>query len=178
MEYTVEGVRAKIEELRTLGNQFEQNWSRLLSLESAAKLDETAWSNWNALLNRGRSVRDTIVKGVAAIQDASAWIQQVTGVQLSGLGFAPIAIALIVAALVAATVAAGAWINDSNSEIRKLEILQATVAKLPPEQQAKILAEAAGRQPVSWSGNLANIALYIAIAAALVFVMPKLLERK
>ena len=177
MEYSVEGVRAKIEELRALGNQFEQNWTRLVSLESAAKLDAAAWSNWNALLDRGQSVRNTIAKGIAAIQDASAWIQQVTGVQLSGLGFAPIAIALVVAALIAAIAASGAWINDSNSEIRKLEILQASVSKLPQAEQAKILAQAAGRQPVSWSGNLASVAMYVAIAAALVFVVPKLLNR-
>jgi hypothetical protein len=178
VEFSVQEVRNRVEALRTVGDQFEANLRKLLSLESAARLDPSAWTNWNALVNRGVNVKAAISKGVAAVQDAAEWIKQTTGLSLSGLGFAPLAIVAVMGAIAAAIALAIAWNNDANSEIRKLEILQASVAELPPEQRARILSEAAGRQKATFTGDLAKMAMYLMGAAAIVFVLPRLLERR
>lgn len=172
---TADDVSAKIEQLRTLGTQFENTLTRLVGLENAARLDETAWANWNALVNEGLAGRSTIQKGVQAIQDATAWLRDTFG--LSGMGFAPLLIGVALAAIVAAISFASGWLSRADPEIRRLEILQATVANLPADQQAKILSDAAKRQPTTWTGNLANMALYLALGAAAIFVLPKLLNK-
>lgn len=175
---TAADVEAKINQLRALGAQFEATFAKLVSLQNVAKLRDDSWQRWNALVGNGESVRATIRKGTDAIRDALQWLRDTTGVSVSGLGFAPIAIVLVLAAIVAAIAAASGFIADAQVEIRKLEILEASVQDLPAEQRAQILSAAANRAPVSFSGNLASIAMYAAIGLLAVFVLPKLLERK
>lgn len=175
--YSVDDVKAKIAQLQAVGMQFERNMARLLELETAAKLTPEAWSNWNAIMSRGASVKDAIAKGVSYIQDAVQWIKDTTGMTVSGLGFGAVAIVLAVGAIVAAITLGVAWNNDANSEIRKLEILRATVASLPAEQQAKILADATTRTRSTVFGDLSKTAMLVMLAVAGVFVLPKLLRR-
>jgi hypothetical protein len=175
---TAADVQAKIDQLRALSTQFEATLAKLASLENVARMRDDAWQRWNALISNGVNVRASIQKGTNAIRDALQWLRDTTGISVSGLGFAPIAIALVLAAIVAAIAAASSFVADAQVEIRKLEILQASVAELPPEQRAKILQDAANRAPVSFTGNLASIAMYAAIGLLAIFVLPKLLERK
>lgn len=174
---TAADVQAKIDQLRALSAQFEATFAKLASLENVARLRDDAWQRWNSLLSSGASVRATIQKGTDAIRDALQWLRDTTGVGVSGLGFAPIAIVLVLAAIVAAIAAASSFVADAQVEIRKLEILQASVAELPPEQRAAILAQAANRPTPSITGNIANIAMYVAVGLLAIFVLPKLLEK-
>jgi hypothetical protein len=94
-----------------------------------------------------------------------AWIKSNLGVNLGVLPLVPIA---VLGGITAATAAAIAWNNEANNESRKLEI----IASLPPEQRARALSQTFQ----STTGNLANLGMWLALGAAAIFLLPKLLK--
>jgi hypothetical protein len=162
-------LKAKISELFSIGMEFDKTLSRLERLRAVAQQDPARYARFNELAARGGAVKAAISNAVGRVQSVYDWVKANLGVNLGVLPLVPIA---IVGVVITAIAAAQAWISEASAEARRLEI----IASLPVEQRAKALAAQAAAP--TWSGNLASMAMWIAIAGIAIYVVPKLLKAR
>jgi len=166
---SVTELKAKVSELFNLGLRFDRAFSRLERLRAVAQQNPATYSRYNELAARGNAVRSAISGAVQRVQSIYSWVKDNLGVNLGALPLIPIA---VIGTLLTAIAVARSWIVEADNESRRLEI----IAALPESQRARALAEHAAAP--TWSGNLAKMAMWLALGAAVVFVLPKLLEKR
>lgn len=163
---TIDDVKAKINALYQAGLNFDKAKARLEKLKPVAAQNPQTLARYNDIMNRGGGLKSTISTAITKIQDVYNWVKSTLGINLGVLPIVPVA---LLSGIVAATAAAVAWINEANTEAKKLEI----IATLPVEQRAAALAN-----PQTITGNISKTAMWIALGLAAVFVLPKLLDKR
>jgi hypothetical protein len=164
-DMTIDDVKAKIAALYRAGIDFDSARSRLQSLQAVAYQNPETRKRYDDIMARGGGLKAAVSGALEKVRDVYAWIKSNLGVNLGVLPLVPIA---VLGGITAATAAAIAWNNEANNESRKLEI----IATLPPEQRARALSQTFQ----STTGNLANLGMWLALGAAAIFLLPKLIK--
>lgn len=147
-----------IAELKERANVFSEAWEHLQSIESAVKETELE-DEYNALMRRGRAIKETVQRAVSAIDDAIGWARGSLGLDnLGNLGvywFIPLAV------ISAATAALGWWIADYRKFAKRFDEQQRIADRLkgegvdPIEAERQAAAAVAGAAP-GWLQPLAQ----------------------
>jgi hypothetical protein len=165
-DLTIDDVKRRIAALYQAGIDFDSARSRLQRLQSVAYANPETRARYDDIMSRGGGLKSAVAGALEKVRDVYAWIKSNLGINLGVVPLVPIA---VLGGIAAATAAAVAWISEANAEARKLEI----IASLPVEQRARALTQTFQ----STTGNLANLGMWIALGAAAVFLLPKLLRK-
>lgn len=147
-----------IAELKERASVFSQAWNHLQQIESAVRATELE-DEYDTLMRRGRAIKETVQRAVAAIDDAIGWARGSLGLDnLGNLGaywFIPLAV------ISAASAALGWWIADYRKFARRFDEQQRIADRLkgegvdPIEAERQAAAAVAGAAP-GWLQPLAQ----------------------
>ena len=181
-----------IEQFKTKLAEFRAAYASLVSARSIAAQHPALMAEYQALINRGGNILNSVNGVLSKLEGAwdvvsgtseAAWenIKTFIGMQgdtddNDGLGFIPIIIAGAALAVIALITS---WIADAVSFRRKLDAVQKlTLQGIPLDEAARSVQGLSSIGEKSISGNLSSMAMWAAIAAFAIFVLPKLLERR
>lgn len=169
--------------------EFKNLYAQLLGARPRAAEHPALMSEYQALLNRGGRITASINGVIAKAQGAwdfmkSApgaaydWIRDAVGLggnDDAGLGFIPLVVgaaALGVIALIAS------WTNDTIVFLRKIDAVEKLTARgMPIDEASRAVQGVAAPIKPSATGNLATMAMWAAVAAIAIFVVPKFLGK-
>lgn len=173
---TLDAVRAQVAKLRRTGVEFDKVYTRLQSYQQIAAKDPTKYASYYRTLQKGDAVRAQIRKAVESVQSIGAWLKDNFNVSLGDLGAIPLIPIAVVGGIIVATNIALSWIPEAMREMSIMDAVRAAISGGDPKLAASIL-EKAGKKDTT-SGNIADMAMWLAIGAVAIFVLPKLLGRR
>lgn len=136
----------KVAQLKKAGSDFTNTYNNMLSLQSTVAKSPQLQSEYNDLMSRGSTLKNTIstlLNGIQSIYNSITGSSSTAG--LSSLGILPaIPIWLSVAAIAGAITLLTKWITDANVIADKARIMEAANATLNTQVAA---AKAAGASP-------------------------------
>lgn len=176
--------RAKVTEFRTI-------YSQLLGMRARASSHPNLFAEYQALVTRGGRVMSTINGVISKAEGAwdfmkSApgaaydWIRDAVGLSGAddepGLGIIPIVLG---AAALGAIALIASWTTDALVFMRKMSAVEKLVAAgMPVEEAARAVQGIAEPPKQTTSGNLSTMAMWLAVGAIAIFVLPKFLDNK
>ena len=178
-----------LDRFRSKVREFQSMYARLLSMRSRASAHPALMREYQSLVTRGGRITSAITGVIAKAEGAWDFLKSAPGATYdwmrgavglsgdddSGLGFLPLivgAAALGVIALITS------WITDAVVFSRKMDAVEKLVARgLPIEEAARAVQGVAASPNPSATGNLAQMAMWGAVAALAIFVLPKFFDK-
>ena len=170
-------------------DEFRAAYANLLDARSIAMAHPDLWAEYQSLVTRGGNVTsaiDTVISKAQGAWDfvssapgaAYDWIKSAVGLQgqPEGLGFIPLVVGAAALGVLAMIVS---WLSDAAVFTRKLQAVASLTAKGMPTEEA-VRAVQGISQPAGGSvtGNMSQIAMWLALGAFAIFVVPKLLDNR
>ena len=177
--FTLDFVRAQVAKLRNVGTEFDTVYNRLNSYRDITAQDPVANRRYYTLLTSGDRVRSQIRKAVASVQSVANWVKENLGVGLNDLQALPLIPIAIAGGIVLAVSAAVSWMSEAKQEMARLEAVKQAIAAADPEDRPALTRALLAKQAIpTVTGNLSSLAMWLAIGAMAIFVLPKILGRK